>query len=203
MDKVDFKKALKHLYQPSENDFSLVDVPVMQFIRIDGSGSPESESFEEAIGWLYATSYPIKFSSKTDLDRDYVVPPLEALWWADDMSAFTTNDRDAWFWTAMIMQPDWITAKMFNKVVKQASSKLGSPPDTLRFELFAEGLSVQILHVGPYADEAPTVARLHNEYLPDNGLVENGHHHEIYLSDPLRSSPEKLKTVIRQPVAHA
>ncbi len=201
MDKVDFKKTLKHLYQPSTEDFTVVEVPVMQFIKVDGSGPPESDGFEQAIGWLYATSYPIKFSSKTDLNRDYVVPPLEALWWADDMSAFTANDREAWLWTAMIMQPDWITAKMYDKVAKQASSKLGPPPDTLRFELFAEGLSVQILHVGPFAEEAPTIARLHSEYLPANGLVENGHHHEIYLSDLRRTASEKLKTVLRQPVS--
>ena len=120
MEKVDFKKTLKHLYRPSAADFAVVEVPIMQFIKVDGSGPPEGDGFEQAIGWLYATSYPIKFKSKNDLGRDYVVPPLEALWWANDMSAFTDDDRDAWLWTAMILQPDWITSGMYNDVVEQA-----------------------------------------------------------------------------------
>jgi len=172
----------------------------MQYLKIDGVGAPEGDAYAEAVGWLYAVAYPIKFSSKSELGRDYTVPPLEGLWWAEDMSAFTTDDRDSWLWTMMIMQPEWITSEVFDAGVTKAATKLGTAPETLRLESFSEGRSVQIMHVGPFADEAPTIARLHGQFLPENGLVENGHHHEIYLSDPRRTAPEKLKTVLRQPV---
>lgn len=201
VDKVDFKKSLRHLYAPSAKDFVLVEVPEMQFLRIDGIGDPSTaQTYADAVAWLYGVSYPIKFASKTELGRDYVVPPLEGLWWADDMKAFASGDRNSWRWTMMIMQPDWIDTSLFEVGLESAGQKLGDPPETLRFEAFAEGLSAQILHVGPYADEAPTIARLHNVFIPDSGLVENGHHHEIYLSDPRKTAPEKLKTILRQPV---
>ncbi len=201
MEKTDFKKTLKHLYAPTSKDFLLVEVPEMQFIMVDGMGAPvTSQPYADALSWLYGVAYPIKFSSKADLGQDYVVPPLEGLWWADDMNAFTSGDRDSWRWTMMIMQPEWVTHEMFDEALAKASKKLGEPPKTLHLGSFEEGLSAQILHIGSYADEAPTIARLHKEYLPENGLVENGHHHEIYLGDPRKVAPQKLKTVLRQPV---
>lgn len=200
MAKVDFKKTLKTLYAPSKKDFSIIEVPRMNFVMIDGAGPPGNDAYVEACEWLYPISYGLKFMSKTDLDRDYVVPPLEGLWWADDMGAYIENRRDEWLWTLMIMQPDWITSDMFTQALAKASKKLGTPPETLRFESFEEGTSVQILHIGPYTEEGPTLARLHDEYMPENGLTWNGKHHEIYLSDPRRAAPEKLKTVLRQPV---
>ena len=201
VEKTDFKKTLKHLYAATSKDFLLAEVPEMQFIMVDGVGAPAtSRPYVDALSWLYGVAYPIKFSSKTGLGRDYVVPPLEGLWWADDMNAFTLGDRDSWRWTMMIMQPEWVTREMFDDGLSKASKKLGEPPNTLRLGSFDEGLSAQILHIGSYADEAPTIARLHEEYLPANGLVENGDHHEIYLSDPRKVAPEKLKTVLRQPV---
>jgi len=200
MEKVDFKKTLKDLYRPSAKEFTIVDVPEMQFVKVDGVGDPGGEMYAEALGWLYSVAYGIKFASKNDMERDYVVPPLEGLWWAEDMAAFVEGDRDSWLWTAMIMQPNWVTPGMFAAGLAKAEKKLGEPNPTLRFEPFHEGLSVQILHIGPYSAEAPTIARLHQEFLPANGLVENGHHHEIYLGDPRRTAPEKLKTVLRQPV---
>lgn len=203
-EKTDFKKTLKHLYVPPAGDFSLVDVPEMQFLRVDGMGDPGSSVvYADAVAWLYAVAYPIKFISKNEGRKDYTVPPLEGLWWADDLSAFAGGDRDSWKWTMMLMQPDWITDDTFDSGLKKATKKLGAPPESLRFEPFLEGLSVQILHVGSYADEAPTIARLHNEFLPENGLDENGDHHEIYLGDPRKTAPEKLKTIIRQPVKRA
>lgn len=202
MDKVDFKKTLSHLYRPSSKAFSVVEVPAMNFIMIDGKGDPgTSEDYASAIQWLYATSYPIKFVSKNDHDRDYVAPPLEGLWWAEDMSAFTRGDRESWSWTSMMMLPDWITIDMYQEGLAAAQAKLGEPHESMRLEQFNEGKAVQIMHFGPFTDEAPTIARLHGEFLPENDFVENGHHHEIYLSDPRRTAPEKLKTVIRQPVA--
>ena len=203
MQKTDFKKTLKSLYAPSKKDFVLVDVPAMNFIMIDGSGPPGNEQYVQACEWLYPLSYKLKFMSKQTLERDYVVPPLEGLWWAQDMTAYTENRRDEWQWTLMIMQPDWITQEMYEQSLAKASDKLASPPASLRFERFEEGQSVQILHIGPYTEEGPTLARLHDEYMPENGLTWNGQHHEIYLSDPRRAAPEKLKTVLRQPVKPA
>lgn len=201
MQKTDFRKTMTALWQPSAKDFSIVEVPVMQFAMIDGKGDPNtSAEYMAAVQWLYSVSYGLKFMSKKELEHDYTVPPLEGLWWADDMSAFTAGERGNWLWTAMIMQPEWITQAMFDAAAEKARAKLGTPPASLRLEPYDEGLSVQIMHVGPYSAEAPTIAKLHGEFLPANGLAENGRHHEIYLSDPRRTPPEKLKTVIRQPV---
>lgn len=201
MDKIDFRKALSNLYAPSAKAFALVDVPAMQFVMVDGLGDPNvSAEYERGLNWVYSLSYGMKFACKAELARDYTVPPLEALWWADDMGDFTAGRKDRWRWTQMIMVPDFVTREMYEAAVAKATKKLGEPPGSLRFDRFAEGLSVQILHIGSYDDEAPTIRRLHEEYLPENGLVENGHHHEIYLSDPRKVEAAKLKTILRQPV---
>jgi hypothetical protein len=204
MDKIDFKKQLKHLYHPTQKDFLLVEVPEMQYLMMDGHGDPNTApDYQQALEALYGVAYKIKFISKKQLNRDYVVPPLEGLWWAEDMDSFTiTRDKSQWDWTMMIMTPEWITGE----VCRQALEEVGQgkePPsalDKLRMENYTEGLSVQILHIGSYDDEAPTLARLHNAWMPKNGYTPNGKHHEIYLSDPRRVAPEKLKTVLRQPV---
>lgn len=200
MQKTDFKKTLKSLYGPSAKDFAIVEVPKMNFIKVDGAGIPEGATYAEAVSWLYSISYPLKFLSKQMLQQDYVVPPLEGLWWAEDLSAYTQGRKDEWLWSMMIMQPDWITPEMYAQSLEKAQKKLGTAPTSLRFETYDEGLSVQILHIGPYSAEAPTIARMHNTFIPENGLTETGHHHEIYLSDPRKTAPEKLKTVLRQPV---
>lgn len=203
MDKVDFKKTLKHLYSPPRKDFVIVDVPRMNFLMIDGQGDPNTaESYQHALEALYGMSFTIKFASKKELGRDYTVPPLEGLWWAEDMDIFTTtSSKDEWLWTMMMMVPDWIDETFVEKGrAKVAESKELATLDSVRFESYEEGLSVQILHIGPYDAEGPTIARLHDEFLPQQGFVENGKHHEIYLSDPRRVAPEKWKTVLRQPV---
>jgi len=203
MSKIDFKRTLKALYAPSRKAFSIVDVPPMQFLMIDGHGDPNTApAYQEAVAALYAVAYKCKFASKRQLERDYVVPPLEGLWWAGDMDAFVSRDKSAWDWTMMIMQPEWVRGAM----VDDARAQVGKEqPATakLRFETYREGLSVQILHVGSYDDEAPTIARMHNEFMPAHGLIPAGKHHEIYLSDPRRVAPERLKTVLRQPVRKA
>jgi len=201
MSKTDFKKTLGHLYNPPRT-FATVEVPDMQFLMIDGHGDPNTaQEYQDAVEALYAVAYKLKFASKKALDRDYVVPPLEGLWWAEEMGAFVARDKGAWDWTMMIMQPDWITPQMFEEAIGQVSKGKDLPAlPRLRLERYHEGLAVQILHVGSYDDEAPTIARLHNEFLPDNGLAEAGKHHEIYLGDPRRTPPEKLKTILRQPV---
>jgi hypothetical protein len=202
MSKIDFKKELKHLYNPPKT-FTTVDVPPMNFLMIDGHGDPNTaQVYKDAVEALYAVAYKIKFASKKDLGQDYVVPPLEGLWWAEDMDTFTINrDKSTWDWTMMIMQPEWITQEMVEQAVQQVAKSKDLPAlPRLRLETYHEGLSVQILHVGTYDNEGPTLARLHHEYLPQNGLIVAGKHHEIYLSDPRRTAPEKLKTVLRQSV---
>lgn len=201
MEKLDLKKQHKALYGAPKGRFEIVDVPPLLYVRLDGEGDPNTaEAYQTGIAWLYSVSYSMKFAAKAELGRDYTVGPLEALWWADDMSSFVARKKSDWRWTIMILQPDFVIAALFDKAVEKAGKKLGAAPASLRFDSYHEGLSVQTLHVGSYDDEAPTLARLHQEFLPANGLKETGHHHEIYLSDPRRVSPEKLKTILRQPV---
>ena len=202
MDKIDFKKELSHLYNPPSRDFSLVEVPEMQFLMVNGHGDPNTEpAYQEAVEALYGVAYKLKFMSKKQFEKDYVVPPLEGLWWADDMETFISRDKSAWDWTMMIMQPEWITPEMFAQAVAEVQKSKALPAlSKMRLARYAEGLSVQILHIGSYDDEGPTLARLHREFIPQNGYVEAGKHHEIYLSDPRKVAPEKLKTVLRQPV---
>lgn len=200
---VDFKKEFKQLYNPSAKEFALVEVPPLQFLMIDGQGDPNTApAYQEAIEALYGVAYTLKFMSKNELGKDYVVPPLEGLWWAEDMAAFATQLKDTWQWTAMIMQPDWLTPEMVTTAIKQVEKKKGPLPglSKLRLETYHEGLSVQIMHIGPFSTEGPTLAKLHQEFIPANGLAENGKHHEIYLGDPRKTAPDKLKTVLRQPV---
>ncbi|MGD8489294.1 MAG: GyrI-like domain-containing protein [Anaerolineae bacterium] len=203
MEKVDLKKTLKHLYRPSAKEFAVVEVPPMQYLMIDGHGDPNTAlAYAEALEALYAVAYKIKFLSKKELGKDYVVPPLEGLWWAEDMASFTTaRDKSAWSWTMMIMQPSWISAGQFESAVQQVEAKkslLALPQ--LRLEMYDEGLSVQILHIGSYDDEGPVLEEMHHQFIPEQGLEMAGKHHEIYLSDARRTPPEKLKTVLRQPV---
>ncbi|UNK45289.1 GyrI-like domain-containing protein [Arthrobacter sulfonylureivorans] len=201
MDKLDFKKDQKELYSPGK-DFRLVTVPPMQFLEADGHGNPNtSEWYGQVIEALYSVSYTLKFASKKQFARDYVVGPLEGLWWAKDMSAFTRRAKDEWSWTLMIRQPDWLRADHIKDAMQQAAAKKELPAvDSLRLGSLDEGLSVQIMHVGPYDDEGPVLARLHDEYLPANKLEPVGRHHEIYLSDARKTEPSKLKTILRQPV---
>ena len=201
MDKIDFKKTLKPLYNPPATEFVLVEVPEMQFVKVDGEGDPNTApAYRSAIEWLYATSYAMKFAAKTQFGRDYVVPPLEGLWWADDPKSFVSRKKEQWCWTMMILVPDFVTRDLFDDAVAKTRKKLSHSPQGLRLESYAEGLSLQILHLGSYDDEGPALSRLHNEVMPGGGLTFNGPHHEIYLSDPRKTEPSKLKTILRQPV---
>ncbi len=202
-DKIDFRKTLGS-YQAQRGRFQLVDVPDMQYLMVDGRGDPNtSPAFSEALEALYPVAYKLKFASKRELGRDYAVPPLEGLWWADRMDAFTTSrDKSRWDWTVMLMVPDWLDRSAFEAAVKQAGAK--SPPARLqdvRMQTLSEGQCVQTLHVGSFEDEAAVLARMHEEFIPANGLCMTGKHHEIYLSDVRRTAPEKLRTILRQPVA--
>ena len=201
MTKVDFKKTLKHLYIPPKK-FVTVDVPAMQFLMVDGHGDPNSaQEYQDAVEAVYAVAYKIKFASKNALGKDYTVPPLEGLWWSEDMQSFVTREKSAWDWTMMIMTPEWISDEFYTDAVEQVrKAKNPISLDKVRLQEYKEGLSVQILHIGSYDDEGPVLDKMHNVFIPENGFVERGKHHEIYLSDPRRVAPEKLKTVLRQPV---
>ena len=202
MAKLDLKKEFKHLYKPSAREVSVVDVAEMKFLMIDGVGDPNTApEYQEAMEALYAVSYTLKFKiKKGEAAVDYVVMPLEGLWWTEDMSEFSTIDKDAWEWTAMIVQPDFVTRELVDEVVQEVREKKNPAAlSKVRFESYHEGLSVQILHIGPYSEEGPTIEKLH-AFAESNGYQLRGKHHEIYLSDPRRTAPEKWKTVIRQPV---
>lgn len=203
--KVDLKKSLD-AYQARQLEFRLLDVPPMQYLMIDGHGDPNvSPEYTAALEALYPVAYSMKFASKRELGRDYVVMPLEGLWWADEMDAFTTaRDKSRWDWTMMIMTPDWLDATAFEAATKKVAAQ-GKPArlGAVRLEPLSEGTCVQTLHVGAFDDEGPVLERLHHEFIKENGLRLAGKHHEIYLSDPRRTAPAKLRTVLRQPVTRS
>ncbi|MEU7997342.1 GyrI-like domain-containing protein [Micromonospora sp. NPDC049060] len=204
-DKTDFKKTLD-AYQAGRGQFRIVDVPDTRYLMVDGHGDPNgAPAFTGAIEALYPVAYKLKFASRRDLGRDYVVPPLEGLWWAEDMDSFTARrDKERWDWTLMIMVPDWIGQDLFTAAVEQAGAR-NRPArlDDVRLATLSEGRCVQTLHVGSFDDEAEVLARLHDEFVPGNGLRMVGRHHEIYLSDFRRVAPERQRTILRQPVAPA
>jgi hypothetical protein len=198
MEKVDLMKELKHLYKPSKKEVTAVDVPPLKYLMIDGRGAPGGEEYAAALGALYPVAYTLKFASKAQ-GKDYKVMPLEGLWWAEDMAAFPGANKDAWIWTAMILVPDFVTEEMVEASKQQAQEKKGLPAiSRVRLETYHEGPSAQIMYIGPYADEDETIERIH-QFIEEQGHRLRGKHHEIYLSDPNRTAPEKLKTVIRQP----
>ncbi|MGP4020904.1 GyrI-like domain-containing protein [Saccharopolyspora sp. 5N708] len=205
MTRYDVKRELKQCYAPKNTDWALVDMPAQQFIAIDGRGDPNtSADYARAVEALYAVAYTIKFSSKRNLGRDFVVGPLEGLWWSDRPEVFTTRTKDAWHWRMLISQPDWITEDLIGEAKQAALAKKNLPTIAdIRRETLHEGTSAHLLHVGPYDDEGPVLARLHHEYLAANNLRMSGHHHEIYLGDHRRTAPAKLKTILRQPVRTA
>lgn len=206
MDKLDLRKQYKTLYQPSAKKVELVDVPPLNFAMVDGHIEPgsspgESPAFQKALGALYGIAYTLKFMSKLDKVNplDYSVMGLEALWWFDQ-GELDLRKPDNWAWRAMILQPDHISPEMFAEGKAQlARKKPDLPLDELRLECYHEGLCVQIMHIGPYADEPATVAKM-DAFATQNGFRMHGLHHEIYLGNPLRGDQAKLKTVLRHPV---
>ena len=203
MEKIDYKKQLKYLYVPSYKKVEMVEVPKMNFLMVDGKGDPNTaQSFSDAIEALYSVSYTLKFMvKKGESGVDYGVLPLEALWWSDDMSAFSTGNKDAWKWTLMIMQPEFITLKMINEATEEVERKKKPVALALvRFEPIKEGKAAQILHIGPFSEEGSTIEKVH-VFINDNGSHRVGKHHEIYLSDIRRTAPEKWKTIVRQPMS--
>lgn len=205
MEKTDFRKALDS-YAARQGRFDVVDVPEMSYLMIDGHGDPNtSSSFAGAIETLYPVAYALKFASKREHGRDYVVPPLEGLWWANDLTAFTTRrDKTQWDWTLMLMVPVWIERAMIDAAIEHTRAKRQPARlDDLRYETLVEGRCVQTLHVGSFDDEAAVLERLHTEIVPGLGYRMTGTHHEIYLSDVRRVAPGKRRTILRQPVTTA
>lgn len=201
-EKIDFKKTLD-TYRAKNGEFRIVEVPTMQYLMIDGEGDPNTApAYAQALEALYPVAYKMKFASKREVGRDYVIPPLEGLWWANDMRVFTSaRDKSRWRWTMMIMVPEWIDVATFQAAVEQAGAK--KPPQRLgevRLESLREGTCVQTLHIGSYDNEAAVLEQMHQVFIPEHSLELTGKHHEVYFSDPRKTAPEKLRTLLRQPV---
>jgi hypothetical protein len=199
--KTDLTRTLD-AYAARRGEIRLLEVPPLRYLMVDGHGDPSTApQYTRALEALYPLAYALKLASKA-LGRDYVVPPLEGLWWADDMTAFTTaRDKSAWEWTLMLMTPPWISPD--DVAAARDSVAARKPPvrtGKVRVEVLDEGLCVQTLHVGSFDEEGPVLADLHDRYIPEHGLRMTGRHHEIYLSDPRRSAPGRLRTILRQPV---
>lgn len=201
MFKIDLKKQLKSLYGTSASEVRLVEVPPLRYLMIDGQGDPNtSPDYAQAVEALFTVSYVTKFSVKRGPQAiDYAVMPLEGLWWADDFAVFTGGQKDRWKWTMMIHQPDFVPEETLRAALDQAAKKKNLPAlPKLRLEAFAEGTCAQVLHIGPFSEEGPTIERLH-AYIHERGALA-GKHHEIYLSDVRRAAPHKWRTILRQPL---
>jgi hypothetical protein len=200
--RTDLKREIE-AYRARPGEVALLEVPPLQYLAVDGRGDPDAApAYPAALGALYPLAYGVRSLSRTQLGRDYVVMPLEALWWSQDMSVFTTGrDRSRWEWTLLTLVPAWVTAEHLDAVRAAAARKAPRGGfDAVRLEPLDEGLSVQTLHVGPYDEEAPVIAAMHEEHVVGRGLRLAGKHHEIYLNDARRTPPTKLRTILRQPV---
>ncbi len=201
MDKIDFKKELKHLYRPSAKEVVEVDVPAMNYLMVDGEGDPNTaQTYSDAVEALFSVSYAVKFMVKQGESAiDYAVMPLEGLWWADDMSMFATADKSSWKWTMMIVQPSFVAPEIIGSAIAAVRKKKNPAAiSKLRLEEFSEGRCAQIMHIGPFSEEGPTIAKVHR-FVESRGRLA-GKHHEIYLSDIRKADPSKWKTIIRQPM---
>lgn len=201
-EKIDLKKTLKDLYRVSAKAPVEVEVPTLRYLMVDGEGDPNTApAYAEAVEALFSVAYTAKFMVKKGPEAiDYGVMPLEALWWADDPSVFRTGNRSRWKWTAMILQPDFVSDALIGQAIDEVRRKKNLPGvDRLRLDTLAEGRCAQILHVGPFSEEGPTIVRLHAFISVRSAL--RGRHHEIYLSDIRRTEPAKWKTILRQPMA--
>lgn len=200
--KIDLRKQLKPFYSSSKKP-NIVDVPPAKFLTITGRGEPRGKAYQAALNALYSVAYTVKFKAKA-AGKDFIVMTLEGLWWWDDPEKPVDEvPREEWNWKSMIRQPDFITPEMVEEAKVEAKKKKGLKEiDSVVLEEFHEGLSAQIMHIGPFSEEGPTVAKLH-QFIEENGYTMRGRHHEIYMSDVRRAAPEKWKTIIRQPIKKA
>lgn len=203
-EKTDLKKA--DAYRARRGQFRVLTVPPTRYLMVDGHGDPNTDpGYAAALAALYPVAYALKFASK-ESGHDYVVPPLEGLWWAEDMASFTdARDKTVWDWTMMLAVPDWLGEQDVTAAVAAVRAKKTPPArlDDLHVRVLDEGFCVQTLHIGPFDAEGPVLEEMHSEFIPAQGLQMTGRHHEIYLSDPRRTAPEKLRTILRQPVRPA
>ena len=200
MEKLDLKKSWKALFSAPHDRFVKIEVPRLSYLMVDGHGDPNrAPEYKKAVESLYATAYTLKFLYKAD-GRDFVVAPLEGLWSARNPESFIARRKDEWDWTMMIMMPDFVDEASFQRGRDRAAKKLGALPESLRLDTLEEGLCLQALHIGSYDEEGPLLAKLHDEIMPAEGYDFAGRHHEIYLGDPRKTAPEKLRTLLRQPV---
>jgi hypothetical protein len=204
MEKIDLKKEMKSIYHASAKEVQMLEVQVMNYLMVDGTGDPNtSVEYQNAVEALYSVAYTLKFLVKKEQEIDYGVMPLEGLWWMDDMTEFRIDSKNKWKWTSLIMQPKYVTRDLVKMASEQVAGKKTLPAlNKMRFESFKEGLAAQMLHIGPFSAEGPTIQKLH-EYIKACGYVFDGvkqKHHEIYFNDPRRVNPEKMKTIIRQPM---
>jgi len=204
MEKIDLKKQYKGLYTPSAQAFQVIEIPPLQYLMVDGHGDPNtSQRFQDATQTLYSLSYTLKFHLKKTQGLDYTVMGLEGLWWMPDMALYTMENKADWDWTLMILQPEFIISEWVEEAKNQAAAKGKAPLGSeCRLEMLEEGLCVQIMYIGAYDDEPPTIARMH-AYIHEHGYIPLGKHHEIYLSDVRKVAPEKNRTILRQPVRNS
>ena len=197
--KLELRKTMKEFYNPPAGEVVLVKLPPLKYIMVDGEGEPGGESFQQAMGAIYNIAYTMKFRSKRLLKKDYDMMAPEGLWWMK--GKIDMNKRDKWLWTLMILVPDFVTTKMFSDAVDEVRRKKNPPGlDRARLETLNEGKCVQMMHIGPYAAEPESIAKM-DAYAKEHGYKMVGKHHEIYLGDPRRAAPSKLKTFLRHPVA--
>jgi len=201
MIKLDLKQQYADYLKPSAKAPQIVDLPPLPYLMIDGRGNPNTApAYKEAVEALYSVAYTLKFQFKKAHGLDYPVMPLEGLWWAEDMDAFLQADKDAYIWTMMILQPEVVTPEVFTAIKPEVAKKKALPAlELLRLETYHEGLCAQILHLGTYDSEGPTIQKLH-DFISAQGRERTGKHHELYLSDPRKGDPAKTKTIIRQPM---
>jgi hypothetical protein len=199
MAKLDLKKEYRYQYEAPREPV-MVEVPPMNYLMVDGEGDPRTSiAYQQSVEVLYGLSFTSKFALKKE-GTDYAVAPLEGLWWSEDLTIFVRGEREDWKWTSLIMQPPMVTAQHIDRAIVELRRKKDPPAlSRVRFERFDEGLCAQVMHVGPYSEEGPTIKRLH-AFIAEQGCDRQGKHHEIYLGDPRKARPEKLRTIIRQPV---
>ncbi len=200
----DTSELLIQYYAPSTKQAQIITIPPLNFLMIDGHGDPNtSPEYSAVVSTLYTLSYTLKFDLKKLGTPDYKVFPLEGLWWAEDMNTFVSGEKSAWDWTMMIAQPDWVTRGHVDSAMVKAAAKVEKALlNKTRFESYDEGLVVQLMHIGPYSEEGPNIARMH-AFAREQGYDLVGKHHELYMGNPQRSAPEKLKTIVRQPIRKA
>ncbi len=201
MNDEEFHARIKELYHPPSKQFTLIDIPVIRYLAIDGKGDPALTGIEDSMKWLWSIVYFLLPIAKERLGKKFAYPPLQCQFWADNIEDFASGNKDKWKWRAMVVLSNWATKEILDTAIAQAEEKRGEEsPRTLHVENLNEGRSAQIMHIGDYSQIQKVCTKLYQEFLPENELKPNGYYHEIYLNDPSRTAPKKRKIIVRQPV---